>query len=402
MQLNPGDAKRLQIDPGSTLRLSQKQVLDVTELGKGEYQLIALRAGVVYVRAVDAKGAVQQSWIIDVASRAESSQADILGQARWKPLLCQENGIRCHTETATISGQSDSLAWFHRARELCEKHPPCRFQASVSEEARGLIARRIQDSLNLPRVQIDAEGFVTLESSCLTPDPRKDEQWRQWVKERYGAPVQIRCQDNKEGRFRIDVVAFAQKHSDSELGNPIQFGPIQLLPTQNIDVFLKGLSQKSQTKILARPQLSINLGSALEVSDGMDIATLAPQRDQTLEIWKAVGFLLQIKLLEQRGDDVKIALTLQLSRPREGQRSLDRSGLQTETWLSLDQLQMVGQIQAQTEGFEESRIPWLGSIPLIGALFRWDVESTAESQVYLLLRLQKQADPLISEEDSGT
>jgi Flp pilus assembly secretin CpaC len=192
-----------------------------------------------------------------------------------------------------------------------------------------------------------------------------------------------------DGRFRLEVVAVAQKSSDSDLSNPLRLGPIRLLPQDSIEVFLQGLSHRNDTRILARPRLALNLGSSLEVSDGMDIATLAPQRDQTLEIWKAVGFMLQVKLLEQRGDTVKAALNLQISRPRGDQRALDRSGMQTETWLTLDQLQMVGQIQARTAGFEESRIPWLGSIPLLGAFFRWNVETTADSYVYLLLRLQK-------------
>jgi hypothetical protein len=383
-QMEMGEARRLQVDAKFSLRLSQKHILDVEEQGKGEYQIVALRSGLVYLRALDDKGAVQQSWIIDVASRSESNKVD-----RWQGLVCNEPGIRCDTGSSTVLGQTDSLAWLHKAREICDKNPPCRFRATLTVEARDLAAQRISKELKAHQTLVDADGFVTLESFCLVPDTKRDEQWRQWIKERYGAPAQIRCQEQIDGRYRIDVVAVAQKSSDSDLSNPLHFGPMQLLPRENIDVFLQGLSHRGDTKILARPRLALNLGSALEVSDGMDIATLAPQRDQTLEIWKAVGFMLQVKLLEQRGETVKVSLNLQISRPREGQRALDRSGMQTETWLTLDQLQMVGQIQARTAGFEESRIPWIGAIPLIGALFRWNVESTADSHVYLLLRLQK-------------
>ncbi|HYX31836.1 MAG TPA: hypothetical protein VE954_01890 [Oligoflexus sp.] len=383
-QLEMGEARRVKVDPKFSLRLSQKHILDVEEQGRGEYQIVALRSGLVYLRALDDKGVVQQSWIVDVASRSESEKAD-----RWEGLVCNEPGIRCDKDSSTVLGQTDSLSWLHKARELCDKNPPCRFRATLKGEARGLVAERLSKELKANQTFVDADGFVTLESLCLVPDPKRDEQWRQWIKDRYGAPVQIRCQDQVDGRFRLEVVAVAQKSSDSDLSNPLHLGPIQLLPRENIDVFLQGLSHRSDTKILARPRLALNLGSSLEVSDGMDIATLAPQRDQTLEIWKAVGFMLQVKLMEQRGDTVKVSLNLQISRPREGQRALDRSGMQTETWLSLDQLQMVGQIQARTAGFEESRIPWIGAIPLIGALFRWNVESTADSLVYLLLRLQR-------------
>jgi hypothetical protein len=382
--MDMGEARRIQIDPKWGLRLSQKNILDVEERGKGEYQLVALRSGLVYLRALDEKGTVQQSWIVDVASRSESDKVE-----RWKKLLCQEPGIRCEDATATVMGRTDSLAWLHKARDLCDKNPPCRFRVDLTSEARMLLAERLSQELKAQKTYIDAEGFVFLESPCLIPDPKRDAEWREWVKERYGAPAQVRCQEQVDGRYRLEIVAVAQKSSDSELNHPLQYGPVRLLPQDNIEVFLKGLSHRSDTKVLARPRLALNLGSTLEVSDGMDIATLAPQRDQTLEIWKAVGFMLQVKLVEQRGDTVKVSLNLQISRPREGQRALDRSGMQTETWLTLDQLQMVGQIQARTAGFEESRIPWLGSIPLLGALFRWNVESTADSYVYLLLRLQK-------------
>jgi len=383
-ELDIGEARRIRVDAQFSLRLSQKNILDVEEQSKGEYQIVAMRSGLVYLRAIDDKGAVQQSWIIDVASRSESEKAE-----RWKTLVCNEPGIRCDRESSQVLGQTDSLSWLHKARDICDKNPPCRFRATLTSESRNLLAQRISLELKAHQTFIDTEGFVFLESLCLVPDPKRDEQWRQWIKERYGAPAQIRCQEQVDGRYRLEVVAVAQKSSGLDLDNPLHLGPIQLLPRENIDVFLQGLSLRSDTKILARPRLALNLGSALEVSDGMDIATLSPQRDQTLEIWKAVGFMLQVKLLEQRGDTVKVSLNLQISRPREGQRALDRSGMQTETWLTLDQLQMVGQIQARTAGFEESRIPWLGAIPLLGALFRWNVESTADSLVYLLLRLQK-------------
>lgn len=383
-EMEMGEARRIKVDPSWGLRLSQKNVLDVEEQGKGEYQVVALRSGLVYLRALDAKGVVQQSWIVDVASRSETEKVD-----RWKSLVCKEPGIRCDDASSAVMGQSDSLSWLHKARDNCDKNPPCRFRATLSMNARQLTAERISQELKAQKTSVDADGFVILESPCLVPDPKRDEQWRDWIKERYGAPTQVRCQEEVDGRFRLEVVAVAQKNSDSDLSNPLHLGPIRLLPHDNIEVFLQGLSHRNDTKILARPRLALNLGSSLEVSDGMDIATLAPQRDQTLEIWKAVGFMLQVKLLEQRGDTVKASLNLQISRPRGDQRALDRSGMQTETWLTLDQLQMVGQIQARTAGFEESRIPWLGSIPFLGALFRWNVETTADSYVYLLLRLQK-------------
>ncbi|WP_218109940.1 type II and III secretion system protein [Oligoflexus tunisiensis] len=379
-----GEARRLKVNAKWSLRLSQKHILDVEEQGKGVWQVVALRSGLVYLRALDEKGTVQQSWIINVASRSESEKVE-----RWKNLVCNEPGIHCDDSSSTVTGQTDSLAWLHKAREICDKNPPCRFRATLSSAAQRLTAERISLDLKAHQTFVDADGFVFLESVCLVPDPKRDEQWRQWIKERYGAPAQVRCQEEVDGRYRLEVVAVAQKSSDSDLDNPLHFGPIRLLPQENIDVFLQGLSHRANTKILARPRLALNLGSTLEVSDGMDIATLAPQRDQTLEIWKPVGFMLQVKLVEQRADTVKVSLNLQISRPREGQRALDRSGMQTETWLTLDQLQMVGQIQARTAGFEESRIPWLGAIPIVGALFRWNVESAADSHVYLLLRLQK-------------
>ncbi len=388
--LDIGDVRQLKLNPKSSLRLSQKNVLEIEDQGEGRYQLIALRSGMVYVRELDENGVNLQSWIVDVASRSEAAKTAILRHPRWKPLLCMEAGVHCNAERSTISGRTESLSWLHKARDICEKHPPCRFQVLLSEEAQTFWSRKIASDLGLPKVGLDAEGYIKLESTCQTGDSKREELWRKWVQDRFGTSLQLQCISSRAGQFRLDVIALAHKHSDSELNNPLALGPVQLLPLEPIEIFLKGLSQRSDTRILAKPQLALNLGSTMEVSDGMDIATLAPQRDQTVEIWKAVGFQLQLKLIEQQGEAVKAAISLQLSRPREGQRSLDRSALQTETWLTLDSLQLVGQIQARTEGFEESRIPWLGSIPFIGGLFRWNMESEGESQVYLLLRLQKQ------------
>ncbi len=390
LQLEVGDVQSITIDPGWSLRLSQKNILNVEEQGKGKFQMIALRSGLVYVRALDSQGLPQQSWIVAVESRQADGKADILRHPRWRPLLCMEPGIRCDAETSTIVGHSESLIWLHKARELCDKHPPCRFQAILSPNAQTHWAAKLSTELNTPKVSVDADGFVKVDSSCQNQESKREEQWRKWIQERFGAPLQVRCSVFGEGRYRLDIVALAHKRSDSDLSNPLQWGTIHLLPQENIEVFLQGLSSRHDTKILARPEVLLNLGGSLEITDGMDIATLAPQRDQTLEIWKAVGFSLQMKLLEQHDGEVKMSVNLQLSRPQEGQRALDRSSLQTEVWLGLDQLKLVGHIQARTVGFEESRVPWLGAIPFIGGLFRWQVDSSAESQVYLLIRLRKQ------------
>ena len=393
--LEIGDLSSLTIPAGASLHLSQKKIVEVQEAGANRYQLIALHSGIVYVRALDAQGQVLEAWVIEVLTRASEDRADIFRHPRWRSMLCKEVGIDCDSGTDTLRGQTESLPWLHRARDLCQRHPPCRWEARLSSSAQELWGLQLAKELNVPKVTVGADGFVSLAIDCQNPDRKREDQLSHWLKDRYGAPAQLVCQLSSNDTFSLDVLAIAYKSSDASLNNPLQLGTWRLSPSQPLEVFLHGLSQHSDTKILAKPQIALNLGSQIELSDGMEIASTTMQKDQTIESWKNVGFNLQLKLIEQHEQRVKVQVILQLSRPHEGQRALDRSTLQTETWIDLQQLQLIGHIEAQTDGLEESSIPWLGSIPFLGGLFRWKIESVGKSQVYLLLRLkpQKLLDP---------
>lgn len=387
--LELGDFTRLSIPQGTSLHLSQKKILDLNDEGAGHYQIIALRSGIVFARAVDAQGQTLQTWLIEVLPKASEGRADILHHPRWRAMLCEESGIICDRES--LRGQSESLPWLHKARELCLKHPPCRWQAELSRGAQEHWAGRLAQELSLPLVRVGVDGFVSLHMDCQNPDSKREEQLRRWLLDRYAAPSQVFCEARSSEHMSMEVLAIAHKSSDSSLSNPLQIGALRLLPSQPVEVFLRGLAMSRDTKILAQPHVAVNLGGSIELSDGIEFASTTVQHDQSIETWKQVGFQLQVKLLEQRSQQLRVQLSLQLSRPQEGQRSLDRSSLLTETWLDLDQLQLLGHIEAETDGFEESRIPWLSEIPLLGAFFRWRTQSLGKSQVYLLLRIKRQS-----------
>ncbi|RYZ70366.1 MAG: hypothetical protein EOP09_06240 [Proteobacteria bacterium] len=60
----------------------------------------------------------------------------------------------------------------------------------------------------------------------------------------------------------------------------------------------------------------------------------------------------------------------------------------SEVWIPQGQLLRVGRLQATLEGNEETRIPWLSAIPLLGELFRWTSDTKAKSQVDVLMRIR--------------
>ncbi|MBT5094193.1 MAG: hypothetical protein HOM21_08125, partial [Halobacteriovoraceae bacterium] len=142
----------------------------------------------------------------------------------------------------------------------------------------------------------------------------------------------------------------------------------------------KLLLSRRQVKIstLAEPQsimrlnspLAIQVGSQIPIKTKNDLAGLS-----TTE-WKFVG--LNIKVIAERiGDNFKIKYTTEFSRPGEG-GSLTGSKEISSAIVPLGKAVELFQITFQTSGENNSRLPWLSKIPLLGKIF----ESNSKQAIY--------------------
>ena len=119
--IETGQSQTLEIPAGASLQLSQKKVLEVELIGKTQIRLVALRSGVVILRAI--LGDSERSWLIEVLSR--DGQSDWLLRSEWQSFFCAKDGVHCDLENKIISGESNDLSWFYEAKQLCKKKMPC-------------------------------------------------------------------------------------------------------------------------------------------------------------------------------------------------------------------------------------------------------------------------------------
>lgn len=394
LRLDLGATQEIQAPADTSLRLSQKKVIEVETLSPGRFRLLALRSGVVYIRAIDAQGAIARSWIVEVRPKSAGAEREQHKQKEWQREFCREKGVRCDEERRLLSGESDSLTWLLSARKRCEKEAPCRFEVQLSEAGRELWQQRLAEEWPGVALQLARDGFVILQQSCeglasgksSSENEGQIKELRRSLSERYGASLMVRCLNVLESSYVLDVLAVAQRSETAARDNPLRWENLALPLELPLRALVRGLSESGKAQVIAQPEVQLTEGSEVLIADGLEIQTVAIQDGHTASAWKSVGFQLRCALRERRKDRAHLKIELSLSRPR-GER-LDSSRLETEAWLNLQQWQLLGRIQASTEGEELSALPWLAAVPLIGPLFRWNLEQEAASEVSLFARLR--------------
>ncbi len=180
----------------------------------------------------------------------------------------------------------------------------------------------------------------------------------------------------------------AERAGSGEISNPLRWETIKIPSDKPFRAYVAELSQNNRLRIVANPEVSLSLGGTALLKDGQEIQTLAIQRDAEEILWKQSGFRLEIKFHELREGLARLAVHLNLSQPQAGLRTIDSSEFASDVWIPQGQLLRVGRLQATLEGNEETRIPWLSAIPLLGELFRWTSDTKAKSQVDVLMRIR--------------
>lgn len=388
IRLEPGESQVIALPAESGLRVSQKNILEIESLPKGRYRLLAMRSGLVHLKAESEDGTIRQSWLVEVLPRDPDHQW--LRKDKWRLFFCDQPNVHCDEEAGLVSGQTDDLAWLHGARTQCSKRPACRFTVRLSELGIETWTERLRHYAPGLDLTIRDDGQVLAKRDC-GKDPIY-ESLQKTLDESYGIPLQSVCAVKRPETWSLDVVTVAHRKRQSQASNPLHWKILELPPEENISAVIDGLSTSSDIHILAQPALLMSPGSSILLADGMEIQTVAVQRDSDELLWKPVGFQLDLKFLAIDEDQARFQLSLRLSRAQEGLRSVEASRMQTELWIGIDRFVQVGKMEASLSGNEESRIPWLSAIPLLGRLFTWTEESEGKSEVELYLRLRRADD----------
>ena len=261
------------------------------------------------------------------------------------------------------------------------------FEVRLSKKLRNLVIGRVYHAILsefIDDIACRAEGIKIFchysESQPPSPSIRKH------LQNSYGVKFISLNRNIKSKNYRLRLKLIQIEKLDGEeisLGLDRLSGSLDELFNSGVEGIIrknKLLLSRRQVKIstLAEPQsimrlnspLAIQVGSQIPIKTKNDLAGLS-----TTE-WKFVG--LNIKVIAERiGDNFKIKYTTEFSRPGEG-GSLTGSKEISSAIVPLGKAVELFQITFQTSGENNSRLPWLSKIPLLGKIF----ESNSKQAIY--------------------
>lgn len=377
------------IPSGSTIDVNPKKLVEVESAGKGQLRLIGLKSGVAMLKATSENA--EKTFLVEVLSR--DSQGDWLQRSEWQSYFCGRDGVRCETEDKIISGETSDVAWFFEARKICKAKMPCTWSVALNDSARFKAENNLKTLFPEVGFHLDGRGQIRVESQCEERDRKRLEQILAAVKDTYDVLPQVQCLLRTPDLWLLDVLVAAERDGSGDISNPLRWEKIAIPSDQPFRAFVAELSEKHSMRIVANPELSLSLGGTAILKDGQEIQTLAIQRDAEEILWKQAGFRLELKLLEFREGLARIQIHLNLSQPQSSLKTIDASEFASEVWIPQGKLLRIGRLQASLSGNEETRIPLLSAIPLLGELFTWRNDTKAKSQVDVLLRIRPGAPP---------
>ena len=181
------------------------------------------------------------------------------------------------------------------------------------------------------------------------------------------APANVSPLNN---RLNVDLPAVSESANVAKIGLALaKLGKDILL-----DLELSALEVEGRGEVISSPRLITANQQAAMIKSGTEI----PYQQQTSSGATAIAFkdaVLSLKVTPQITPDHKVILDLTVNQDEPGQvflnvPAIDTKEIQTKVLVDNGQTIVLGGIYKQTNKNDVNRVPFLGSIPILGALFR--------------------------------
>lgn len=201
-------------------------------------------------------------------------------------------------------------------------------------------------------------------------------------------PVGIPSLDN---RLNINLPAA------NSSGTPAQFALAVLGSDYLIDLELSAMQAEGRGEVVSAPRVITSNQNEARIQQGVEIPylTAASSGATTVQFKEAV---LGLTVTPQITPDDRIILNLQVSKDSVGQvfqgvPSIDTRMVETQVLVNNGETVVLGGIYEQERAESTSKVPFLGDIPLLGALFRQNsrVDSKNELLIFVTPKILKDA-----------
>jgi type III secretion protein C len=153
---------------------------------------------------------------------------------------------------------------------------------------------------------------------------------------------------------------------------------------------LKALEGTGEARVLAKPTVLTlaNVAAVLDLSQ-TSYVPLVGERVANLADITAGTMLRVVPRIVREGDNTRVRLEIDIEDGSLGdpglKSSVTRSAISTQAIIDLQQTLMIGGYHAESVSRDRQKVPLLGDVPVIGNLFRNDVESHSSRERLFLI-----------------
>ncbi|MEZ8771286.1 type IV pilus secretin PilQ [Vibrio sp. 10N.247.310.17] len=262
------------------------------------------------------------------------------------------------------------------------------------------VIRGIIESLDIPVKQVQIEArIVTVTEGNL------DELGVRWgVSSTNGSfkvggsiegnhPSQITPYDDNGGNSAIDDFLNVNLGSTSPSASSIAFQVAKLGSDTLLDLELSALQQESKAEIISSPRLITTNKKPAYIEQGTEIPYLESSSSGATSVAfkKAV---LSLKVTPQITPDNRLVLDLSVTQDRPGQVvktgtgeavAIDTQRIGTQVLVNNGETVVLGGIFQHSVSSQVDKVPLLGDLPVLGALFRRSYENVGKSELLIFV-----------------
>ena len=164
---------------------------------------------------------------------------------------------------------------------------------------------------------------------------------------------------------------------------------------------LNALAQDQRVSILSEPRILVKSGESAQIDVGEEVPIITSQGQSTDALnapvlqsiqYRRTGVLLQVEPIVHSGNRVDLKLSQVVSEALEAgtgvnSPSIFNRSVQTSLTLSDGGAVVIGGLVSKSENEGDTKIPILGSIPGLGALFRSSGKQNTRSELILMIQV---------------
>lgn len=389
IELEVGQAQTIELGHESDISISRKSIVLPEYSGQGRWIFTGLKKGFVAV-TTGSKIAPELLATIKVKSVQAEMSMNPNFAVGW---ICRHPKISCHPDSGEISGITQDPFWFAQAQKYCHRYQACFFNVRLQQEAINLFMRHWLDQHGY---QYRNQGrYFLLSKSCQSQS--KSEHETILDAELSGlvsaGVARFHCAilsgHGYELRFNILQVD-DQDNVSSSLAFPSD--PTKVLKSP-MD-FFHGTKSRGGVRVFAQPRAITSGLQPLKLTIGGEalVSSVKPdEAEETVQFWKKYGLELEVQMLEDREGILLIQYRVALSVPHQGgaTQGVYGSHIENTSRVLVGKIHNLGTLDLKSNWQMRRDSTWLGSIPILGPLFRLRSEDKSSSRLQVWVEIHR-------------